>query len=137
MGLMDWLRGQPARPGESSGLAEQIEYLLSAPPDIAFLVIAINDSGDDFVQFATNEQSVLVDFPLITKRQQQRETRIHAACASLGLEPSVTIGPNDARYLNCNAPRDAQVLTNVARVLLKEVYGVIDESKLAFQTHDS
>jgi hypothetical protein len=120
-----------------SALAAQIARMLSAPPDIAFLVIDVNGSGEDFVQFAANEPSVLIDFPLITKRQQEREPRVYAACASLGLEPNVTIGSNDARFVNCTAPRDARALTDIARVLLKEIFGVTDESTLEFQTHDS
>jgi hypothetical protein len=121
----------------TSGLAAQIDHMLSAPPGVAFLVIDVNDSGEDFVQFAANEESVLIDFPLITKRQQEREARVRLVCASLGLDPNVTIGPDNGRFLNCTAPRDAQVLTNVARVLLQEIYGVSAESTLGFQTHDS
>ena len=121
----------------TDGIDAQIAYLLSEPPDIAFLVIAINGSEDDFVQFATNEESVLIDFPLLTMRQQQRESRILAACQSLGFEPSVTIGSDNAKFLNCTVPRDAQVLASTARVLLKEIYDVTDESELEFQNHDS
>ena len=121
----------------TDGIDAQIAYLLREPPDIAFLVIAVNGSEDDFVQFAAGEQSVLIDFPLITKRQQERESRVRAACQSLGFDPSVTIGPDNAKFLNCTVPRDAQVLANTARVLLKEIYGVTDESELEFQNHDS
>jgi hypothetical protein len=122
---------------EMNALDAQIAYLLSAPPDIAFLVIAVNGSADDFVQFAAHDESVLIDFPLITKRQQKHEPRIRAALESLGLDAEVTIGPNDARFVNSTIPRDAQVLSNAARVLLKEIYGVTDESHLEFQTHNS
>jgi hypothetical protein len=138
MGLIDWFRPrEPTRPTERSALDAQIADLLSAPPDIAFLVIVVNGSEDDFIQFAASDGYVLIDFPLFTERQRQRESRIQGACRSLGYEAIATSGPDNTRILNCTVPRDVQVLTHTARVLLKEIYGVTDESALEFQTQNS
>ena len=120
-----------------SELDRQLTRLLQASPDIAFLIVQIGQSREDFIQYAAHEDSVLFDFPMTTKRQSEREPSLRSVCEALDLELTVNALPDGSTSLNCDVPRDAAALAHVTRSILKEAFDVTDESKLVFENEES
>jgi len=117
-------------------LPVQIQRLLAAPPEGgAILIVALADSSEDFIQFAVAESVIELDHPLVTDRQQARETAVRKALEQAGCEPKVNLGTGGARFLDCYLPRSAGVVARVGGSVLRDVFLVEDSTPLVFTSY--
>jgi len=90
---------QEGTPGNLTNLPEYLSSLITAssadgePNDDIFLIGIVTET-DDFLQFTSDENTVCMDFPLLTERQKSYEEKLKGVCTQLGVLPADYIHPN-------------------------------------------
>ena len=118
--------------GVSSDMVTAINRLLEAEASDAFLVVSIRSTGD-FIQFTAIPGTVQMDFPLITRRQQELRSKFEEACSALGLVQSVNSGSDGADFLDYDISGSPESIASAVREVLRGVFGVESDSELAFE----
>ena len=121
--------------GKSLGdISTAIDGLLKSPAEDAFLVINISGT-EDFVQLGGYLGTAFLDFPQITKRQQELRDKVTVVCSDLGLTLETNIASNGAEFLDYELSGSANEMAVIVEQVLIRVYGVGPATRLEFETH--
>ena len=122
-------------PNAEGGLGDLERYLaalLDAPKQSAFLIIEVGEA-DDFLQFAKAKDSLIVNFPLASRRQQDRRDAVETAARGLGLRECAERRHKGALdYDLGNAPKE--IATRVGTLLVEGLGAELDRP-LRFKWH--
>src|ERR1044072_2401128 len=99
---------------ETDELRDYIGRLLLAPEGEAFLVVTVAGS-EDFLQMTAGEESVQIDFPLVTERQCGFESKIRATAEGEGLTIEENLGSDGAGFLAAYVGRAADARGRAGR----------------------
>lgn len=136
--LILWMM-KPQSPAEAtqgvlSDIPRYLEALLKSDDPHAFLVITYESSGD-FLQFTAGENTVQMDFPVITKQQKSKAEEIKNTCSSLGLTLEENTGSGDEKFYDWNLGGTSYEMSSTIATALNQAFGVKPEDQLIFQ-HD-
>jgi hypothetical protein len=98
-----------------------------------FLIVRIAGTKD-FLQLTATPDSAQIDFPLITDRQRELESRIREAAAELRLDFRETLGSDGSHFLDCDLTATPAEIAHACRQLLTRVFGVSEDARLAFES---
>jgi hypothetical protein len=131
--VKSWL-SWPARSVVSGTVADvsaHIQRLLNAPEG-SFLIIALTEGDDAFLQFTAGPETIQIDHPLITANQIQREDALRRVLAAARLTPYEIRESDGSRFLDCDVPRDAVGAAILVRKLLESLFDVTAATELRF-----
>src|SRR5688500_13118136 len=131
--LKAWLNPPPpsATVGTITDLAGHIQRLIDAPEG-SWLRVDLIDQAGAVLQFTAAPDRIQIDHPLVTPQQIEREDALRNTLFTLGLTPYETRGSDGSRFLDCEAPRDAERCAIVVRRILESVFRVDFSTRLRF-----
>lgn len=136
-----WLNDQQRVPpsvissGKFAHLQEKFDRLNGGEPSMASLVVNLNDSPGDFIQFSVRDAKVEIDFPLFTDRQKDLESDFRKICTDSELPIEETTDPEGNRILHANLGSDPAELSRIAGVFLRQLFDANEDSWLDFTLH--
>jgi hypothetical protein len=95
------------------------------------LIIAVQGT-EDFVQFSASEASVQMDFPLVTAAQQAREEAVRTFFEARSMPIVENRGLDGSRFLDVELGGDPEVIAEITREVLAEVFGASPADSLQF-----
>ena len=123
-----------ATQGTLSDIPRYLEALLKSDDPHAFLVITHESSGD-FLQFTAGEDTIQMDFPVITEQQKSKAEEIKNTCSSLGLTLEENAGSGGEKFYDWNLSGTPYEMSATIATVLKQTFGVNPQNQLIFQ-HD-
>jgi hypothetical protein len=112
------------------------EYVrrLANAPEYGVLIIGVQGS-EDFVQFSASDESVQMDFPLVTVAQQAREAAMRAFFEARDTPIMENHGSDGERFLDVELSGDPERIAEVTRDVLADVFDATPADRLHFDGH--
>jgi hypothetical protein len=129
---VDWPRRTHRIRGTVAELEPRISNLMRSGRQ-TFLIVRIAGTKD-FLQLTATPESAQIDFPLITDRQRELESRIREAASEFRLDFRETRGSDGSRFLDCDLTATPAEIARVSRQLLSRVFSMSEDARLAFES---
>ena len=138
-GLLISCASQPSQQvvdGTMEDLPAHLDRLLAVPVENSpILIISLEGSESDFIQFSVGDDEVELDHPLVSSRQQAREATLRRSLQDAGCEPVINVGTNGARFMDCYLPRSSDEVLRVTTAVLRDLFAVENATPLVFTSY--
>ena len=117
--------------GTFDDLPRYLLALQQSKEPYAFLVVTVSGT-EDFLQFMYEDDTLIIDFPLATPRQQGLESAFRSALVAHNLEPIDLTTSTGQRILDAKLPLSNSQAADVIYQLFSAIYGTSQSAELIF-----
>ena len=118
--------------GTLSDIPRYIGALLESDIPGAFLIITHESSGD-FLQFTARENTIQMDFPLITEQQKKKSNKLKVVCSELGLKLEENTGSDGSKFCDWNLRATPEEMSRIITSVFIQTFESKEEDHLIFQ----
>jgi hypothetical protein len=118
--------------GSLKDIESHISKLMNTDKDYAFLIIEISGT-DNFIQFSGDNESVQLDFPLATDRQENLESKFKQVAKQHNLDVVKSNGTDGMRFLDINMHGSPSEVAKASISFMEGLFGVSENTEIDFQ----
>ena len=117
--------------GVLADLSLYLSALLESDDPYAFLIVTHESSGD-FLQFTAGDNTVQMDFPLITEQQKNKAEKIKATCSNLGLVLEENKGSEGSEFYDWNLTGSPDEMSKIISSVFTQAFEVKEDDSMEF-----